>query len=284
MKEESSAIRTFITDWRKKRAAVAKQQPSAASMLVAGGATPSEDDEPNFWDMVCSDAGFFMVASLTDNIGDIFIDESELNAPAAAISSDTAAPAAASAELPIISSRPSSPPPKPPPFWPITGSGAPHATQPLTAPHDPRSAGVARAGALSPVGFPELTGGPDAARRLSSVLVDQKDARSRSSEGGWPRNTAEPRPQHLMSTPILDARRMQAMQLEIDTLQGNSYIAAARIEEEEIRGQELQSELARVKAVESSMRERLSTLSATLVEQTKQYSKVLLSFRSTRYC
>ena len=134
----------------------------------------------------CSDAGFFMVASLTDSIGDIFIDESELNAPAAAISSDTAAPAAASAELPIISSRPSSPPPKPPPFWPITGSGAPHATQPLTAPHDPRSAGVARAGALSPVGFPELTGGPDAARRLSSVLVDQKDARSRSSYGGWP--------------------------------------------------------------------------------------------------
>ena len=63
---------------------------------------------------------------------------------------------------------------------------------------------------------------------------------------------------------------MQAMQLEIDTLQGNSYIAAARIEEEEIRGQELQSELARVQSVESSMRERLSTLSATLVEQTKQ--------------
>ena len=63
---------------------------------------------------------------------------------------------------------------------------------------------------------------------------------------------------------------MQAMQQEIDTLQGNSYIAAARIEMEELRGQELESEIARAKSVESRMRERLSTLSATLVEQTKQ--------------
>ena len=270
MKDESSAIRTFITEWRKKRATFAKQQPAAASMLVAGSATPSDDDEPNFWDMVCADAGFFMVASLTDTIGNVASDESELNAAAAAFSPDTAAPAAASVELPIISSRPSSPPPKPPVFSPITGSGAPHAPQTQTAPQNARSAGIARAGALSPVDFPELIGERDAARRLSTVLIDQKDARSRTSESSYRPNTAEPRMHHLMATPVLDARRMQAMQLEIDTLQGNSYIAAARIEEEEIRGQELQSELARVQSVESSMRERLSTLSATLVEQTKQ--------------
>ena len=78
---------------------------------------------------------------------------------------------------------------------------------------------------------------------------------------------------------------MQAMQQEIDSLQGNSYIAAARIEMEELRGQELESEITRVKSVESRMRERLSTPSPRhWSSRQSSYSKVLLSFRSTRYC